>query len=325
MKKEEQKGDRIKAACIGAGVVGYSFALRFAAGGCEVFAQNRSREASEQARDRILRSLDALQKNGAVDREKSGEILRRIHFTASVEEAVTGAGWIQESTSENYEIKHKVVDEIERYADPDVVVASSTSGLLITEISEYAAHPERFVGGHPYNPPHLIPLVEVTKGKMTSDRTLEEAKRFYTSVGMEPVVLQKETFGFICNRLQWAMYRELASLVMNGVCSVEDADKAVTYGPGMRWGIMGPSLVFELNGGDGGVSGLIRHLDDSIALWLEDLAKWERFPEEWPEIVQKGVEEELKNRLPETGNTRESLSEYRDRMLISLLKLHGKL
>ena len=135
-------------------------------------------------------------------------------------------------------------------------------------------------------------------------------------------MLQKEALGFICNRLQMALYREVCNLVMSGVCTVEDADKAVTFGPGIRWGIMGPSLVFELGGGAGGVSGLMNHLNDSISLWLGDMADWKEFPQDWAKVAQEGVNAELANRSPETGNTHQSLEEYRDAMLIQLLTLH---
>ena len=135
-------------------------------------------------------------------------------------------------------------------------------------------------------------------------------------------MLQKEALGFICNRLQMVLYREVCNLVMSGVCTVEDADKAVTFGPGIRWGIMGPSLVFELGGGAGGVSGLMNHLNDSISLWLGDMADWKEFPQDWAKVAQEGVNAELANRSPETGNTHQSLEEYRDAMLIQLLKLH---
>ena len=135
-------------------------------------------------------------------------------------------------------------------------------------------------------------------------------------------MLQKEALGFICNRLQMALYREVCNLVMSGVCTVEDADKAVTFVPGIRSGIMGPSLVFELGGGAGGVSGLMNHLNDSISLWLGDMADWKEFPQDWAKVAQEGVNAELANRSPETGNTHQSLEEYRDAMLIQLLKLH---
>ena len=142
---------------------------------------------------------------------------------------------------------------------------------------------------------------------------------------MEPVVLQKEALGFICNRLQMALYREVANLVLSGVCTVEDADKAVTFGPGIRWGIMGPSLVFELGGGKGGVEGLMNHLNDSVSLWLADMADWKSLPAEWAHVAQEGVDAELAARPASKGNTPETLAEYRDHMLIELLKLHEKL
>ena len=144
-------------------------------------------------------------------------------------------------------------------------------------------------------------------------------------IGKEPVVLQKEALGFICNRLQMALYREVCSLVMNGVCTVEDADKAVTFGPGLRWGIMGPSLVFQLGGGKVGIDGLLKHLGPSINLWLNNMADFKAMPEEFGKIAREGVEEEMKNRPKEIGNDDASLAEYRDKMLIELLKLHKKL
>lgn len=314
-----------KVASLCAGVIGYSYALRFAMGGYEVWAQNRTPQSSALAKSRVEASIDSLEKNGAMDAEKKKEVLGRIHYTNSVEEAVTDAFFIQESSAEHYDIKQGLVKELEKYAPAEAIVASSTSGLLVTEIARYAEHPERFVGGHPYNPPHLIPLVEITKGEKTEEWAVDKAKAFYKEIGMEPVVLQKEALGFICNRLQMALYREVANLVLSGVCTVEDADKAVTFGPGIRWGIMGPSLVFELGGGKGGVSGLMNHLHDSIDLWLQDMADWKEFPKEWVDVAQKGVEEEMANRTPETGNTHASLEEYRDKMLIEILKLHGKL
>ena len=314
-----------KVASISAGVIGYSYALKFAMGGHEVWAQNRTEESSALAKSRVEGSFQTLVKNGVYSDEQAKEILSRIHYTTSVEEAVKDAMFIQESSAEHYDVKHEIVKQIEEFAPEDAVIASSTSGLLVTEIAKYVKHPERFVGGHPYNPPHLIPLVEITKGEKTEDWAVEKAKAFYTEIGMEPVVLQKEALGFICNRLQMALYREVVNLVLSGVCTVEDADKAVTFGPGIRWGIMGPSLVFELGGGQHGVSGLMTHLNDSISLWLNDMADWKSFPPETAKVLQDGVNEELSHRPESIGNTHESLEEYRDKMLIEMLKLHGKL
>jgi len=314
-----------KVACIGSGVIGYSWAVGFSLKGLDVSLYDVNDEALELAKTRVHESLELLIKNKVITEVERGKIEARITYTTSMQEAVTNALFIQESGPEHYEIKQKIVEEIEKYAPMDAIIASSTSGLLVTEIAKFAQHPERFVGGHPYNPPHLIPLVEITKGEKTTEENVMLAKDFYTSVDKEPVVLNKEALGFICNRLQMALYREVCELVMRGVCSVEDADKAVTFGPGLRWGIMGPSLVFQLGGGKVGVDGLMNHLHDSIDLWLNDMADWKEFPKEWPAIARAGVEEEMKNRSKEIGNDDDSLSAYRDDMLVEMLKLHHKL
>ena len=238
--------DKKKVASIGCGVIGYSWALKFAMAGYETYAYNRTESSSATAKANVEESIRSLIKNRVLSDEEAQNVENRIHYTTSIQEAVTGAIFIQESSAEHYDVKHQLVENIEKYAPEDTVIASSTSGLLVTEIAKYAKHPERFVGGHPYNPPHLIPLVEITKGEKTNETFVKKAEAFYKEIGNEPVILQKEALGFICNRLQMALYREICHLVMSGVCSVEDADKAVTFGPGIRWGIMGPSLVFEL-------------------------------------------------------------------------------
>lgn len=312
-------------ACVGSGVIGSSFALGFAMKGKKVFVYDINEDLLDLAKERIHNYMEQLIKNDILDDERLKKIDENIIYTTSMELAVKDIQFIQESGPEHYDVKHSIVKEIEKYCPDDAIIASSTSGLLITEIAKYAKHPERFIGGHPYNPPHLIPLIEITKGEKTTEQNVQLAKEFYQSVDKEPVVLQKEALGFICNRLQMALYREVCYLVMNGVCSVEDADKAVTFGPGIRWGIMGPSLVFQLGGGKAGVDGLMNHLHDSITLWLNDMADFKELPMEWSKIAREGVEKEIKNRNPEIGNTDESLAEYRDKMLIEILKLHHKI
>ena len=314
-----------KVACVGAGVIGYSWALYFSLKKLSVNVYDLTDEKLELAKTRIHDSLLNLMKNEVVSEEEIVEIERRINYTTVMEEAVKDVQFITESGPENYEIKQKMAEEMETYTSSETIIASSTSGLLVSEIAKNAKHPERFIGAHPYNPPHLIPLVELTKGDKTTDEVLKCAKDFYQSIDKEPVVLQKEALGFICNRIQMAVYREVCDLVMKGVCSIDDADKAVTYGPGLRWAIMGPSLVFELGGGEGHIDGLMKHLNPSISLWLHDMADFKDFPEEFPEVARKGVEEALKNRPREIGNDDASLAEYRDKMLISLLKQHKKL
>ena len=314
-----------KVACVGAGVIGYSWALYYSLKKLSVNVYDVTDEALKLAEVRIHASLLNLKKNNVVTDEEIRDIESRIRYTTLMEVAVKDVDFITESGPEFYDVKRKMVEEIEKYTKDDTIIASSTSGLLITEIARDAKHKERFIGAHPYNPPHLIPLVELTKGDYTTDEVINTAKEFYQSIGKEPVVLQKEALGFICNRIQMAVYREVCNLVMKGVCTIEDSDKAVTYGPGLRWAIMGPSLVFELGGGQGHVDGLMKHLRSSISLWLHDMADFKDFPEEFPEIARKGVEEALKNRPREIGNDDESLAEYRDKMLIEILKLHNKL
>ena len=314
-----------KVACVGAGVIGYSWALYYSLKELSVTVYDLTDEKLQLAKKRIHESLVNLKQNDVVNENEIDEIESRISYTTSMEGAVKDVQFITESGPENYEVKQKMAEEMEKYTSSDTIIASSTSGLLVTEIAKNAKHPERFIGAHPYNPPHLIPLVELTRGEKTDDHVLEVAKEFYQMIDKEPVVLQKEALGFICNRIQMAVYREVCNLVMKGVCTIEDADKAVTYGPGLRWAIMGPSLVFELGGGKGHIDGLMKHLNPSISLWLHDMADFKDFPEEFPEIARKGVEEALKNRPQEIGNDDQSLAEYRDKMLISLLKLHNKL
>jgi len=314
-----------KIACIGSGVIGYSWALYMALKKLDVIVYDISDEALDLAKNRIDISLKQLIKNNVCKEEEILEIINRITYTKDIQTAVKDAKFIIESAPESYEIKKDLIKEIEKYTNKETIIASSTSGLLITEIAKDTKNPERFIGAHPYNPPHLIPLVEITKGEKTSQEVISLAKDFYISIGKEPVVLQKEALGFICNRLQMALYREVCDLVMRGVCSIEDADKAVTFGPGLRWGIMGPSLVFELGGGQGHIDGLIKHLSPSINLWLNDMADFKSFPDEFADVARKGVEESLKNRSREIGNDDKSLAEYRDKMLIELLKLHNKL
>lgn len=314
-----------KVACVGAGVIGYSWALYYSLKKLSVTVYDLTEDKIDLAKNRIHESLLNLEKNNVVQENEISEIESRITYTTSMEAAVKDVQFITESGPENYEVKQKMAEEMEKYTADDTIIASSTSGLLVSEIAKNAKHPERFIGAHPYNPPHLIPLVELTKGDKTDEHVLEVAKEFYQSIDKEPVVLQKEALGFICNRIQMAVYREVCNLVMNGVCTIEDADKAVTYGPGLRWAIMGPSLVFELGGGEGHIDGLMKHLNPSISLWLHDMADFKDFPEEFPKIARKGVEEAMKNRPAEIGNDDQSLAEYRDKMLIELLKLHNKL
>lgn len=284
-----------RAACVGGGVIGSSWAIQFAMRGLAVTLYDINDEQLKRSEAQMHKSLDALEQFNAITPERRGEIVAAIRLTTSMEEAVADAQFIQESGPERLEIKQSILAQVEACAAADALYASSTSGLLISDIAAKAAHPERCVGAHPYNPPHLIPLVELTSGDKT-----------------DPALLQL------------ALYREVQDLVMRGVCSVEDADKALVYGPGLRWAIFGHNMIMQL-GNPGGLTGMVNMLGNSGDRWLADMASWTHQPDNWAEVAQPGVDEEMKHFPDHIGHTNEACAAYRDQMLIELLKLHKKL
>lgn len=314
-----------KIACVGAGTIGSSWATNFAMKGYVVCVYDINEEQLNIARENVQKNLDLLQEKEVLSAQEVVDTKELVSYTTNLKEAVSDAQFIQESGPENYDIKNSVLTSVEEFTGEDTIIASSTSGLYITEIAKILKNPGRCVGGHPYNPPHLMPLVEVVKGEATDEEAFDCAYDFYKALGKEPVKLNKEVSGFISNRLQVALYREAIDLVMNGVCSVEDMDKAVVYGPGLRWGIMGPNLIFHLGAGDLGIRGLLTKLHDSTAMRLKEMARWTEEPAEWPEVAEAGVLLEAANRSGEQGRTIPEMISYRDDMLIEYLKLHKKL
>lgn len=312
-------------ACVGSGVIGTSWALNFAWKGCEVRLYDIGPAPLDNARKTLQKNLEVLVDNAVIKAEDIPLIEAKILFTNDLERALSGAQFIQEAGPENYKMKQSVMENIECFAADDAIIATSTSGLLITEIAKFLRHPERLVGGHPYNPPHLIPLVEIVKGEQTPQETAQTAYDFYKWLGKEPIILNKEVSGFVSNRLQVALYREIIDLVKNGVCTLEDTDKAVLYGPGIRWGIMGPSLIFHLGAGDGGIASLLEKQIESFDIRLSEMADWKHFPTDMPEMCAKAIQAEIANRTEEEGRTIPEMTRYRDTMLIELLKMHKKL
>ena len=320
MKPEEIK----RVACVGGGVIGSSWAIQFAMKGLDVVLYDINDEQLAKSQAQMHKSLDALEQFKAVTPQRRQEIADQVKLTTSMEEAVKDAQFIQESGPERLEIKRSILAQVEEFASPDAIYASSTSGLLVSDIAAQAAHPQRCVGAHPYNPPHLIPLVELTSGDKTDPELLQLAYDFYQSIGKEAVLLRKECPGFIANRLQLALYREVQDLIMRGVCSVEDADKALVYGPGLRWAIFGHNMIMQL-GNPGGLTGMVHMLGNSGDRWLADMASWTHQPDNWAEVAQPGVDQEMANFPDHIGHTNEDCAKYRDQMLIELLKLHRKL
>ncbi len=311
-------------ASIGGGVIGSSWTTLFALRGLKVCQYDINDECIAKCVENIDRNLDSLIEFGAIRAEEKEAVKANITYTTSIAEAVREAGFIQENGPERLPLKQNILAEIEAAAAPDALYASSSSGLLISEVTANAVHPERCVGGHPYNPPHLIPLVEISYCEKTDPQNVQKAKAFYQSIGKEAVILNKECPGFIANRLQLAVYREMIELVMRGVCSAEDADKALTFGPGIRWAIFGHNMIMQL-GNPGGLKGMMEMLGDGGDVWLADMADWKHMPnQEYGEIAQASVDEMMKNFPDEVGHTNPEIARYRDKMLIEILKLHRK-
>jgi 3-hydroxyacyl-CoA dehydrogenase len=288
----------------------------------------QTRKQTELCKSRMESGLQFFTDNGVITKEQADEARKLITVTTSVDEAVEGAAMIQESGPDSIEIKHELIARIEVAANPDAIIATSTSSRSITEVFSKAAHPERCMGGHPYNPAYLIPLVEITKGEKTSDEFIVKAKALYEEMGKVPVVLNKETIGFIANRYQSAIHREAVDLVENGVCSVEDADKALVYSVGLRWSVIGQYLTMHLGAMPEGIGGFNEkyHIDpEKPDGRLSNMPTWTVFPQNWHVHAVEGLESAIRNRPAATGNDAESIEKWRDSMLLATLKLHGLL
>ena len=237
-------------AIIGTGVIGASWTALFLAKGLKVVATDVAPNAETALRKFVENAWPALKRLGLA----AGASQSNLKFTADLAQAVTGADLVQENGPERIEFKQKLYGQLDELLPPDVIIASSSSGLTMSEIQKGAAsHPERCVIAHPFNPPHLIPLVEIVGGARTSEDTIRRAAEFYTSIGQKTVRLNKEMPGHVANRLQGALAREVYYLVSEGVVSAADVDTALSWGPGLRWGIMGNMMLNHLGGGPGGI------------------------------------------------------------------------
>src|SRR5215469_15159711 len=237
-------------AIIGTGVIGASWAAQYLARGFDVIAANPNPKAESQLR----KNIDAAWKELTIIGLSPGATRDRLTFTSNMKEALSNADFVQENAPERPDFKIKLFSEIDDATPNDSIIASSSSGITMSVIQSGCKHPERCVIGHPFNPPHVIPLVEVeVGGKKTSPEAIQQAMFFYASIGKKPIQLRKELPGHAANRLQAALYREVVYLIEQGMLSVEDADAAVSWGPGLRWGVMGPSLLWHIGGGKGGI------------------------------------------------------------------------
>ena len=296
-----------KVAVLGTGTIGASWAAYFLSRGLEVSASDPAPQAEDFLRRFIENAWPALDALGLA----SGADRSRLSFQRDPAAAVQGCGFVQENGPERLEVKQGLFEQVGAVLGPEVLIASSSSSIVPTRMQERCPHPERVVLGHPFNPPHLIPLVEVCGGEKTSPEAVDRAIRFYRAVGKYPIRLNKEMPGHVSNRLQSAIWREAAYLVEQGVVSVADVDAAVCQGPGIRWALMGPMLTFHLAGGAGGLRYLLDHIG-TAHLWPE-LGT----PTMTPEFEQKlidGVQDEV------GGKSIDELARWRDRTLIDVLK-----
>ncbi len=300
-----------RVAILGSGAIGASWAAYFLAHGLAVNIWDPAPGFEARCRAFIAAAWPALSRLGAPQAPDES----RMAFCDSPEEAVRSSQFVQENGPENKDIKIELYRRLDDALPDDVVMASSSSGLLISELQAELKAAARYVIGHPFNPPHLIPLVEVVGGEHTDGAAVDWALAFYNGRGKKAIRINSEVPGHLANRLQAAMWREAMHLVDSGVASVEDVDIAVSYGPGLRWALMGPNLIFHLAGGDGGIRHAIDHFGPALESWWADLGSPPKIMPELAEKLIAGVEAEA------AGRSLGDLTQERDQLLIALLEM----
>lgn len=300
-------------AIIGAGTIGASWTAYFLAQGCDVVVWDPAAGFAERTAAFVARAWPVLEELGLVP----GAAPSRVVYCDTMADALISVTFVQESGPENAAVKTKLIADIDRHLPAEVVISSSSTALPASEFQGGAAHPERVVLGHPFNPPHLMPLVEVGGGKQTETWAVDRAMAFYEATGKSPVRLRAEIPGHLVNRLQGAVYREAVHLVAEGYASVADIDKAMSAGPGLRWAFMGPHMTYHLGGGADGIANYLDTFGPSQERRWEALGA----PELTDEVKQKiiaGVEEET------AGRSIDELVAARDETLFNLLKALAK-
>jgi len=310
-----------RVACVGAGLIGHSWATLFAWNNYETILQDLRADTLEHALFQIQQKLEFLFENGLLKDSAVDDCLKRIKITTDLDEAVSEADYVQESTYENYSVKREIFKAMDGAAPAETILASSSSTLKMTQIQKATARPDRCVVAHPWNPPHLMPLVEIIPGKRTSPKTVRRTKELMTELGKVAVVQKKEMPGTIGNRMAAALWREAIDLVYRDVAELEDIDKAVSAGPGIRWAILGPHLGYHLGGGRGGIEYYLRHLGPAMASRWKTLATWTSIPP----LARKKIINGIKKMKILQEKQPDEIAEWRDEKLIELLRLlHGQ-
>jgi 3-hydroxyacyl-CoA dehydrogenase len=299
-------------AIVGTGVIGASWAAQYLARGFDVVATDPAPNAEANLRKYVDDAWGLLTSIGL----SPGASRDRLSFTANMKEALSKADLVQENGPERPDFKIRLFADMDAATPVDSLIASSSSGITPSVMQSECKHPERVVVGHPFNPPHVIPLVEVVGGSKTSPDALKQAMKFYASIGKKPILLHKEMPGHVANRLQAALYREVLYLIEQGVLSVADADDAVSWGPGLRWGVMGPSLQWHVGGGAAGIRHFMEHLMDPMAGMFKSLGN----PNVTPDLkktISDGVLAEA------AGRPVEQLASGENDVLVGLLALRS--
>src|SRR5262249_51276597 len=301
-------------AIIGTGVIGASWTALFLAKGLQVVATDPAPNAEAALRKFVENAWPALKRL----RLAPGASQSNLKFIADLAQAVGDADLVQENGPERIDFKQKLYGQLDKLLPPGVIVASSSSGLKMSDIQLGAkSHPERCVIGHPFNPPHLIPLVEIVGGAKTSEETIRRAGEFYTSIGQRTVRVNKEMPGHVANRLQAALAREVYYLVAEGVVSAADVDTALSWGPGLRWGVMGNMMLNHLGGGPGGIDHFFQQFTGPMTAWWKTLGS----PVLTPEVQKKLID----SVHAEVGSrTIEELGAERDQVLLGPLELRRR-
>ena len=302
-------------ACIGAGLIGQGWATLFAAHGYDVIMQDLSEDRLENAMAQVSLNLTFLENNGRLQKGQAAVACERIRTTLNLADAVRHADYIQESVPDNYPAKKEVFKEMDAVAASDKILASSSSGLMMTEIQKVVTQPRRCVLTHPFLPVHLLPLVEIVGGEQTAPQTVDITVALMTALGKAPVRLKKEVSGYIVNRFQAAILREAIDLVANGVASAEEIDSAFCAGMGMREPFIGPCLRACLAGD--GIENFMEGYAESYKLRWESMAAWHSLPTPMRAPFIKSVNEMEMVRQ----HSLEDIKKWRDKLLVEVLKI----
>lgn len=302
-------------AIVGTGLIGSAWAAFLASRRCVVNLFDHQPAALREGYSRAVDQLEFLTQRFPEAASSSEVAAARLTIANTLEDAAADADLVIEAVPERYDVKTALFAELDRITRSRCVLASSTSGLSMTRIQKNLVHPERTLIAHPFNPVHLVPLVEIVAGQQTEPSLLTRMQRFLDGLGKTAIIVRREVPGFIGNRLQAAVWREAIQLVLDGVGSVEDVDRALTSGPGLRWALMGAHLTFHLGGGTGGIGNFVDHIGGQWQSLWEDMANWTELPVDARASLVDGIDGELKDR------SAAEVESWRDLRLAEILRV----